>query len=110
MSDHDEYLAKVQAYHADADPEIVKKIANKLGIALRNRDSSTVACSDNEELSRIRDSFAKKTLGLDAGHDDDAIMAEIKKVCEEMKDDGGNKHRVPFYYLLAKNTNTLDKV
>ena len=110
MSDHQEYLAKVQAYDADADPDTVKTIANKLGIALQSRDSSTVACSDDGELVRIRDGFAKKTLGVDANHDDDAIMAEIKKVCEEMKGDGAHKHRVPFYYLLAKNTGTLDKV
>ncbi|MEM6649429.1 MAG: DUF2853 family protein [Pseudomonadota bacterium] len=110
MADHAEYLAKVQKYDADADPDTVKKIANKLGIALRNRDSSLVSCSDSSELERVRDGFAKKTLGLDAGHSDDEIMEKINEVCTQMAGDGGNKHRVPFYYLLAKNTNTLGKV
>ncbi len=107
---HAEYLEKVQKYDADADPALVKKIANKLGIALQSRDSSLVSCSDSSELERIRDGFAKKTLGLDAGHSDDQIMEKINEVCVQMAGDGGNKHRVPFYYLLAKGTGTLDKV
>ncbi len=112
MSDdkHAEYLEKVQKYDADADPAVVKSIANKLGIALQNRDSSLVSCSDTSELERVRDGFAKKRLGLDAGHSDDQIMEKINEVCAQMAGDGGNKHRVPFYYLLAKNTGTLDKV
>lgn len=110
MADHAEYLEKVREYDAGADPDIVKKIANKLGIALQNRDSSLVSCSDSSELERIRDGFAKKTLGLDADHSDDAIMEKINEVCAQMAGDGGHKHRVPFYYLLAKNTGMLDKV
>ncbi|WOI53356.1 DUF2853 family protein [Parvularcula sp. LCG005] len=107
---HAEYLAKVQKYDADANADTVRKIANKLGIALQNRDSSLVSCSDTSELERIRDGFAKKTLGLDAGHSDDQIMAAINEVCVMMAGDGSNKHRVPFYYLLAKSTNTLGKI
>lgn len=108
--EHANYLAKVQKYDADADAETVKKIVNKLGIALQGRDSSLVSCTDPSELERIRDGFAKKTLGLDGGHSDDEIMAKIKEVCEQMKGDASNKHRVPFYYLLAKNTGNLAKV
>lgn len=108
---HAEYLAKVQKYDAGADADVVRSIANKLGIALQNRDSSLVSCSDASELERIRDGFAKKRLELDkAGHSDDAIMEKINEVCATMAGDGGNKHRVPFYYLLAKATGTLDKV
>ena len=110
MADHAEYLEKVQKYDAGADPEKVKSIATKLGIALQSRDSSLVSCSDSSELERIRDGFAKKHLGLDAGHSDDEIMEKINEVCAQMAGDGSNKHRVPFYYLLAKNTGTLDKV
>ena len=108
---HAEYLEKVQKYDADADPDRVRRIANKLGIALQNRDSSLVSCSGNSELERVRDGFAKKHLGLDAaGHDDAAIMEKINEVCVQMAGDGGHKHRVPFYYLLAKVTGTLEKV
>lgn len=108
--DHEDILAKVRKYDADADADIVKKITNKLGIALQSRDSSLVSCSDSSELERVRDGFAKKTLGLDAAHSDDQIMEAINAVCVQMAGEGGNKHRVPFYYLLAKSTSTLDKV
>ena len=107
---HAEYLEKVRKYDADADADKVRSIANKLGIALQRRDSSLVSCSDQGELQSIRDGFAKKRLGLDEKHSDDEIMNAINEVCTEMAGDGGNKHRVPFYYLLAKKTGTLDKV
>lgn len=109
-TDHEAYLERVRKYDADADADKVKSIVNKLGIALRNRDSSLVSCSDKGELESIRDGFAKKRLGLDEKHSDDEIMDAINEVCTQMADDRGQKHRVPFYYLLAKNTNTLDKV
>lgn len=107
---HAEYLEKVRKYDAGADEDKVKSIANRLGIALRNRDSSLVSCSDKSELESIRDGFCKKRLGLDAGHSDEEIMGVLNEVCTEMAAEGGNKHRVPFYYLVAKKTNTLDKV
>ena len=109
MADYSEYLEKVRKYDADADEETVTSIAKKLGIALQNRDSSLVSCSDKSELERVRDGFAKKRLGLDASMSDDEIMDKINEVCVTMAGDGGNKHRVPFYYLLAKATGTLDK-
>jgi hypothetical protein len=109
-TDYSEHLERVRRYDAGADEEHVRKIVNKLGIALQNRDSSLVSCSDNSELERIRDGFAKKTLQLDGAHSDDEIMSKINEVCVQMAGDAGHKHRVPFYYLLAKSTNTLDKL
>ncbi|GGY47212.1 DUF2853 family protein [Parvularcula lutaonensis] len=110
MAGHEEYLEKVRKYDAGADEEHVKKLYNRLRLTISNRDAATVACSDKSELETIRDGFCKKTLGLDAKHSDDEIMDVLKKVCEEMSGDGGNKHRIPFYYLVAKHTNTLDKL
>ena len=51
MSD---YLADVKKYDAGASAEVVEKIVKHLGIALRNRDSSLVSCTDPEELKRVR--------------------------------------------------------
>lgn len=110
MADYEQYVEKVQKYDADCDAELVTRIAKHLGIALQSRDASLVSCSDKSELERVRDGFAKKKLGLDAGHSDDEIMEKINEVCAQMAGDGGNKHRVPFYYLLAKNTGNLDKI
>ena len=107
---HARYLDKVRKYDPDADADQVRSIANRLGIALQNRDSSIVSCSDEGELRSIRDGFCKKRLGLDEKHSDEEIMGVIHEVCTQMASDKGSKHRVPFYYLIAKKTGTLSKV
>lgn len=101
--DHDGDMKK---YAPSADEAKVSVIKKYLGIALRNKDSSLVSCSDPKELARVRDGFAKKKLGL---ADDAAIDAALKKVCERMKGDN-TKSRVAFYYLLAEETGTLGKL
>ena len=102
MSD---YLANVKKYVPDADEAIVDKLVKHLGIALRSKDSSTVAASDQTELDRVRDGFCTKKLELSS---DDAEKA-IKAICETMK--GNNsKCRVAFYYLVAKESGTLGKL
>ncbi len=101
MSD---YLADVQRYDAKADAEIVQKIVKHLGIALRNRDSSLVSCSDPKELARVREKWCGKKLG----HTDDETKCDeiIGKVCETMKGDR-QKNRVTFYYLVAQHLGQL---
>jgi len=101
--DHD---GDMQKYAPNADEAKVSVIRKYLGIALRSRDSALVACSDAKELARVRDGFAKKKLGLS---EDTAIDAAIKRVCERMKGDN-TKSRIAFYYLLAEETGTLDKL
>ena len=103
MVDHSKDMTK---YAPQADAKHVAAIVQYCGIALQQRDSSLVAASDPVELARVRDGFAKKKLGL---ADDTAIDAAIAKVCETMKGDH-NKSRVAFYYLLAQQTGTLDKL
>ena len=65
-----DYLADVRKYDSGADEAIVKKIVSHLGIALRNRDSSLVSCSDPAELDRVlaanaakAEAVANETLG-----------------------------------------------
>ena len=98
-----DYIADVRKYDAGADEEIVNKIVKHLGIALRNRDSSLVSCSDPKELERVRTSWVGKKLGID---DQAAADAAITKVCEEMADDR-SKGRVTFYYLTAQHLGKL---
>ena len=107
---HAEYLEKVRKYDPDADEAKVRSIASKLGIALQSRDSSLVSCSSDSELRSVRDGFCKKRLGLDEKHSDEEIMGVINEVCAQMAGERGQKHRVPFYYLIAHKTGTLDKV
>ena len=105
MADNSAHTAAVSKYVDDPEQGIVDKIVNYCGVALRGKDSSTVSASDRKELDRVRDGFAAKKLGLDA----EAADAGIAKVCERMKGDNA-KHRVAFYYLLAQESGTLDKL
>ncbi|MCP8893756.1 DUF2853 family protein [Shinella daejeonensis] len=98
-----DYLADVRKYDSGADEAIVKKIVTHLGIALRNRDSSLVSCSDPEELARVREKWCGKKLGVTDGSADSAIEA----VCKAMSADR-SKSRVTFYYLAAKELGKLD--
>ena len=100
MSD---YLADVQRYDAGADPDTVAKIVKHLGIALRNRDSSLVSCTDPSELDRVREKWCEKKLGKTDAAKNDSI---IQTVCETMQADR-NKSRVTFYYLVAKHHGAL---
>lgn len=97
------YLEDVQKYDAGAAAEVVEKIVKHLGIALRNRDSSLVSCSDPKELDRVRTSWIGKKLGID---DESQANAAIEKVCQEMAADR-SKGRVTFYYLTAKHLGKL---
>jgi hypothetical protein len=97
------YLADVQKYDASASEEVVGKIEKHLGIALRNRDSSMVACSDQAELDRVREKWCFKKLGLSDAAKADSV---IEKVCQEMSADN-SKSRVTFYYLVAKHLGKL---
>jgi len=100
MSD---YLADVQRYDAGADADIVQKIVKHLGIALRSKDASMVSCSDKSELKRVTEKWCMKKLGeMDSAAGD----AVVKKVCETMKG-VGQKSRVTFYYLVAKEMGKL---
>lgn len=98
-----DYLADVRKYDASADEAIVGKIVKHLGIALRNKDSSLVSCSDQTELDRVRDKWCVKKFGATDTAKCDSI---IKTVCETMKEDR-SKGRVTFYYLVAKHMDKL---
>ncbi|MEQ9247996.1 MAG: DUF2853 family protein [Nitratireductor sp.] len=101
-----DYLADVRKYDATADEDTVNKIVKHLGIALRNRDSSLVSCSDSSELDRVRESWCMKKLGETDGAKCDSI---IEKVCETMSGDN-SKGRVTFYYLVAKHLGKLSSL
>jgi hypothetical protein len=100
MSD---YLADVRRYDAKADEAAVAKIVKHLGIALRNKDSSLVSCSDQAELDRVREKWCVKKFGATDAKKCDDIIA---KVCETLKADK-SKSRVTFYYLVAKHMDKL---
>ena len=97
-----DYIEDVRRYDSGAPEAVVQKIVNHLGIALSNKDSSLVSCSDQKEKDRVVSSWCEKKLGLSG---DSAIL--VDDVCEQMKADR-HKQRVTFYYLLAKLTGRLN--
>ena len=98
----EKYYTNVKKYHSGAKRDVVQKVVNYCGIALRTRDGSLVACSDESEKDTIAKGFVTKKLGLESG------QAElVTDVCQQMKPDRF-KSRVTFYYLAAKKAGKLD--
>ena len=98
-----DYLADVKKYDAGASADVVEKIVKHLGIALRNRDSSLVSCTDPKELDRVKTNWVAKKLGVSDGAKADAV---IEKTCKALAADS-SKSRVTFYYLVAKDLGKL---
>jgi hypothetical protein len=62
-----------------ANDAAVTGIIKHLGIALQNKDASSVACNDKSERDRVRESFLQKKLALSVtdAELDQADCAEI---------------------------------
>ena len=97
----EKYFANVKKYDSRAKRDVVQNIVKYCGIALRTRDGSLVACSDESERETIAKGFATKKLGLSTGQD-----KLVSDVCAQMKPDRF-KNRVTFYYLAAKKAGKL---
>lgn len=99
----EDYAADVKKYAPNASDATIAAIVKHLGIALRNKDSSLVSCTDKDELDRVREKWCAKKLGV---ADAAAADAAIKAVCAQMKGDK-TKARVTFYYLCAEKLGKL---
>ena len=99
-----EWGTNVKKYVPNADDAVIQGIVKYLGIALRGKDSSFVACTDKAERDRVRDHFLKKKLGL--ALDDAELDRGVADVCQTMHGDR-DKPRVTFYYLLAEKYDKL---
>jgi len=103
MSAFAEVMEKCVAQATDLglglDENLMTAVAKGLGPSIYNQDSSLVACSDQEELDRVKTNFLIGKLGLADGPDLDAALAGV---CSQMS--GANrKQRVVFYSLLVKH-------
>lgn len=99
------YLENVKKYVDSPNEDAVDSLVGHLGIALDNRDSSTVAVTDPEEVKKVRDGYCNTNLDLEA----DEADAAIAKVAEIMKGDTA-KCRVTFYYLLAQESDRMHRL
>jgi hypothetical protein len=100
----EDWAADVRKYAPNADDKAIAGLVRYLGIALQDRDSALVSFSDKGEVTRVRDNFLKKKLGLTApdAELDQAILA----VGDKLKSDR-SKNRVTVYYLLAERFGKL---
>ncbi len=101
MSKFDEAVEKYSADLKDLgvafNAELLSAVTKGLGPSIYNQDSSMVACSDAEELARVKTNFLIGKLGLSDGPKlDEALSA----VCSQY--DKRFKHRAVFYYLLVE--------
>jgi outer membrane protein OmpA-like peptidoglycan-associated protein len=101
----EDWLVDVRKYAANADDKVVGAIVNYLGNTLRDRDSSLVAFTDDEEVGRVRENYLRKKLGLTGT--DDVLNKGLGWVKGLMKGDR-TKNRVTVYYLLAHYFGKLD--
>lgn len=97
-----DYLTDVRKYDSGADEAVVAKIVRHLGIALRNKDSSMVAASDQAELDRVKEKWCSKKFGVTGDAADKAVDATCKAMAADR-----SKSRVTFYYLVAKELGKL---
>ena len=100
----EDWAVDVRKYAPGADDKAIAGIVRYLGIALHNRDSALVSFSDRDELTRVRENFLKKKLGLTAP--DAELDKAISAVGDKMKSDR-SKNRVTIYYLLAEHFGKL---
>ncbi|KCZ91590.1 DUF2853 family protein [Hyphomonas johnsonii] len=106
MADASAYAENIKKYANGYNQAAAEKIVGHLGIALRNRDSAVVACTDSGELDRVRERWCRGKLGLAQTKDD--LDAAIAAVCSKLQAEGGAKSRVTFYYLIAEHFGKLD--
>lgn len=108
MADASAYAENIRKYANGYNQAAAEKIVGHLGIALRNKDSSLVACSDGGELDRVREKWCRGKLGLAQSQAE--LDAGIKAICDKMSAEGGQKSRVTFYYLLAEHFGRLGEL
>jgi hypothetical protein len=82
------------------DMALLTKVTIGCGPAIYDKDASTVAASDKDELDRIKSNFLMKKLGL---KDSPALMDGINGAVETYGKSERSKFRAVFYYLLVKH-------
>ena len=105
MTKFDESIELYKTFMSDKlgdtniDESLLIQIAKELGSAIFDADASLVACSDKDELSRVKQHFLLGRLDLT---ESPALNEAIKSVCQTMGSSNRKKFRVVFYYLLIQ--------
>jgi Protein of unknown function (DUF2853) len=105
MGKRDELIAKYaddlkNKCKMNPDMDLLKKVTIGCGPSIYDKDASTVAASDKDELERIKANFLMKKLGL---KDSPALMEGINAAVETYGRSERSKFRAVFYYMLTKH-------
>jgi hypothetical protein len=82
------------------DMALLTKVTIGCGPAIYNKDSSTVAGSDQSELETVKNNFLMKKLGM---ADSPKLMEAINAVIDTYGRSERTKHRAVIYYMLTKH-------
>lgn len=82
------------------DMDLLTKVTIGCGPAIYNRDASTVAAGQDQELQTVKNNFLVKKLGLADSPD---LMGAINTVLETYGMSERNKFRAVVYYMLVKH-------
>jgi len=99
-------IAEAKKLNLDISDEFITKVTKGLGPVIYNKDTSTVACGQKDELETVKKNFLQKKLGLT--NDETEFDSAIKEVCEKLGTSNRSKYRVHFYALLAIKFNKTD--
>lgn len=105
MGKRDELIAKYaddlkSKCKVTPDMALLTKVTIGCGPSIYDKDASTVAASDKDELERIKANFLMKKLGLKDGAN---LMEGINAAIETYGKSERQKFRAVFYYLLVKH-------
>lgn len=84
------------------DMDLLTKVTIGCGPSIYNRDASTVAAGQEQELETVKNNFLIKKLGLADGP---ALMDAINSVLDTYGRSERNKYRAVVYYMLVKHFN-----
>jgi hypothetical protein len=82
------------------DMALLTKVTIGCGPAIYNKDSSTVAGTDQSELETVKNNFLMKKLGM---ADSPKLMEAINAVIDTYGRSERTKHRAVIYYMLTKH-------
>ncbi|MFO1203339.1 MAG: DUF2853 family protein [Tabrizicola sp.] len=105
MGKRDELIAKYaddlkNKCKVTPDMALLTKVTIGCGPSIYDKDASTVAASDKDELERIKANFLMKKLGLKDGAN---LMEGINAAIDTYGKSERQKFRAVFYYLLVKH-------
>lgn len=92
------YTSEALKLGIEIEESLFENVVKGLGPSIFKADAEIVSCSQESELTTVKENFLIKKLGLEDGEELDAA---IQKVCAKMGKENKQKYRAIFYYLLV---------